>query len=68
MSCIIDRPNKEYVYLSETKLDPQHSDTSLGSLLTYGLPIRSDGTILIGLDNEMDILNPAIGQRSGGYT
>ncbi|WP_460995546.1 ATP-binding protein [Spirosoma harenae] len=57
-----------YVYhpitasLTAYRPDPQHPTTSLGSLLTYGLCVRSDGTILVGLDNEVDLLNPATGQ------
>ena len=57
-----------YVYhpvttsLTVYRPDPQHVDTSLGSLLTYGLQARADGTILIGLDNEIDRLNPTTGQ------
>lgn len=36
--------------------------TTLGSNATYGVTTRSDGRILIGLVNEVDILTPATGR------
>ena len=48
--------------LTPYRPNPQHPATSLGSLATYGVHTRPDGTILIGLDNEIDLLNPTTGQ------
>ena len=42
--------------------DPRRPHTSLGSRFTYGVHIRPDGTILVGLNNEIDVLNPVSGQ------
>lgn len=48
--------------LTTYRPDPLHPATSLGSLATYGLHVRPDGTLLVGLNDEVDLLNPATGQ------
>ena len=40
----------------------QRDTTSLGSNATYGVTARPDGTILIGLVNEVDVLTPTTGK------